>query len=170
MTLRDGRTALVRPITGEDGERLVRFHSTLSDRSIYQRYFAAHPRLSEAEVHRFTHVDHNAREAYVAVVDDEIVGVGRWDEVNPERAEVAFLITDAYQRLGLGSVLFALLGQAARSRGIKEFVAETLPQNRAMIKLFEDLGESCRKVNEEGTVFLSARLPDVAEGGLEVAK
>lgn len=167
IPLKDGREVVVRPITGGDSERLVRFHSSLSDRSIYQRYFAAHPRLSEAEVYRYTHVDHSAREAYVALQEDELVGVGRWERIDEESAEVAFLIADEYQGLGLGSVLFALLSQAARSRGIRQFVAEVLPQNRAMIRLFEDLGEDFRKRTEEGTVTLRVSLPDLAAGALE---
>ena len=167
VPLRDGRDVLVRPITAADSERLVRFHSTLSDRSIYQRYFAAHPTLSDKEVYRYTHVDHSAREAYVALDADAIVGVGRWEQIDGESAEVAFLVSDKYQGLGLGSVLFALLSQAARSRGIKQFVAEVLPQNRAMIRVFEELGEDLRKRTEEGTVTLRVTLPDLAEGALE---
>lgn len=164
--LRDGRAVVIRPITAADGDRLVRFHSTLSDRTIYQRYFAAHPRLTDADVYRFTHVDHAIREAYVGTVGDEIVGVGRWDRTSAEQAEVAFVITDSYQRVGLGSALFALLAQAARSFGIKEFVAEVLPQNRAMIKLFQDFGEAFTRVNDEGSSFISVRLPELADGGL----
>ena len=152
VPLRDGRVATIRPIAPSDAERLVRFHATLSDRSIYQRYFSAHPRLSEKEVARFTQVDHTHREAYIGVVDDEIIGVGRWDEVTSVSAEVAFLITDEFQGLGLGSVLFKLLAQAARGRGFNEFI--------------DDFGESISKVNEEGTVFLSTRLPELGEGGL----
>lgn len=167
ITLRDGREVQIRPITAADGERLVRFHSTLSDRTIYQRYFAAHPQLSASDVHKFTHVDHEHREAYVGLVDDEIVGVGRWDEISPTSAEVAFVITDAYQRQGLGSALFTLLAAAARGFGIEEFVAEVLPQNRAMIRLFQDFGEAFSRTNEEGSSFISVRLPDLQAGGLE---
>lgn len=167
VPLRDGRGVLVRPIAGSDSERLVDFHSTLSDRSIYQRYFAAHPTLSDQEVYRYTHVDHAAREAYVALDGDAIVGVGRWERIDDDSAEVAFLVADGYQGLGLGSVLFALLSQAARSRGIKQFVAEVLPQNRAMIRVFEDLGEDLRKRPEEGTITLRVTLPELAEGALE---
>ena len=153
-------------IAAADGERLVRFHATLSDRTIYQRYFAAHPRLSDADVHRFTHVDHELREAYIATSEGEIVGVGRWDRISDDQAEVAFVITDDYQRIGLGSALFALLAQAARGFGITEFVAEVLPQNRAMIKLFKDFGDAFARTDEQGSSFISVRLPDLSGGGL----
>lgn len=169
VTLRDGRNVTVRPITPDDAGRLVSFHSTLSDRTIYQRFFAAHPRLSDAEVHRFTTVDHVLREAYVATSADEIVAVGRWDAIDQEQAEVAFVITDAYQRQGIGSVLFSLLAQAARGHGITHFVAEVLPQNRAMIRLFEDFGETISRESEAGALFITVQLPDLAAGHLSVS-
>lgn len=166
VMLRDGRSVIIRPITAADGERLVRFHSTLSDRTIYQRYFAAHPRLTDADVYKFTHVDHALREAYVGTVGDEIVGVGRWDRISDDQAEVAFVISDAFQRVGLGSALFSLLAQAARGFGIREFVAEVLPQNRAMIRLFQDFGEAFSRVDEAGSSFISVQLPAASGGGL----
>ena len=170
VPLRDGRIVRVRPITAADGERLVRFHSTLSDRTIYQRYFAAHPRLTDSDVHRFTHVDHCDREAYVATVDEEIVAVGRWDRIDETQAEVAFVITDSYQRQGIGSLLFTLLATAARGFGISEFVAEVLPQNRAMIRLFQVFGEAFTRVNEEGSTFITVRLPEFEPGGLNACE
>ena len=170
VTLRNGMAVVVRSITAEDGERLVRFHNTLSDRTIYQRFFAAHPRLTEQEVHRFTHVDHADREAYVATVDGEIVAVSRWDRIDNKTAEVAFVVTDGFQRQGLGSVLFTMLAAAAKGFGISEFVAEVLPQNRAMLRLFQDFGEALSRETAEGSVFISVQLPDLGEGGLAASE
>ena len=94
----------------------------------------------------------------MAVFDDAIVGVGRWDAIDSTSAEVAFVISDAYQNQGLGSVLFSLLSQAAQARGISEFVAEALPQNRGMFRLFEVFGEAMKKTSAEGVVSMSVRL------------
>lgn len=169
-TLRDGREVTLRPISPADSDRLVRFHSTLSERSIYQRYFAPHPRLTEAEAHHYTNVDHQTREAVIAMHGQDLVAVGRWELVEPEAAEVAFLITDDFQRLGLGSVLFALLAQLARTKGISEFLAEVLPSNRAMLRLFEVFGEVVVKESAEGAVTLRVTLPELAAGTLEATE
>ena len=69
----------LRPIRPDDGQRLVSFHDHLSDRSCYLRFFSLHPHLSPDEVERFTHVDYEDRLALVAVLDDSIIGVGRYD-------------------------------------------------------------------------------------------
>jgi RimJ/RimL family protein N-acetyltransferase len=148
----------IRPISRKDVERLVAFHKSLSDRTIYQRFFAAHPTLTEKEVERFTHVDHVLREAYVAIADDQIVGVGRLDTIDEKKAEVAFVIQDSFQKQGLGSALFSLLAETAREAGIRTFVAEVLPQNRAMLRLFEVFGESIKKETEDGITHIEVNL------------
>lgn len=156
--LRSGRKVLIRPIAPSDAQMLFDFHETLSDRTIYMRHFSAHPHLSDAELQRFTNVDHIKREAYVAVDENRIIGVGRWDAIDSTAAEVAFVISDDYQHQGLGSVLFSLLAQAAQDYGITEFVAEVLPQNRAMMRLFEVFGESFERKFEDGVVTMSVKL------------
>lgn len=157
-TLRDGRRVLIRPISRNDADRLVKFHESLSDRTIYQRFFSAHPHLSDQEVARFTQVDHLLREAYVATENEDIVAVGRLDTIDSQSAEVAFVIRDDYQRQGLGSALFSLLAETAREQGIRKFVAEVLPQNRAMIRLFEVFGDSVKKETEDGVTHVEISL------------
>lgn len=166
LPLRDGQTVEVRPIEPSDAAALVDFHSTLSDRTIYLRYFAAHPVLTPEEVSRLTTVDHDRREAYVALQDRRIVGVGRWDAIDRDTAEVAFVISDSYQNLGLGSVLFTLLAQAAAQHGIRYFRAEVLPQNRGMIRLLDTFGESIQRVSDGGEVTVTVKLPALGEGQL----
>lgn len=141
VTLRDGTSVAVRPMHADDEERLVRFHRTLSGDTTYLRYFSPHPELSSDEVHRFTHVDHRDREAIVAIVDDEIVGVARFDRMQhgPD-AEAAFVVADAWQGRGLGSALFTCLAHRAVALGVERFTAETLPRNRRMLAVFTHAG------------------------------
>lgn len=129
--LRDGSVCHIRPIAGDDEQRLRDFHAQLSPQTIYYRYFAPYPELTEKDVHRFTHVDHDSRVAVVATVAGEIVGVGRYDKVSDTDAEVAFTVRDDYQGRGLGSVLLEHLAAAARERGVRRFVAEVLPRTGA---------------------------------------
>ena len=123
VAVRDGRTVRIRPITSDDGERLAAFHRSLSDETVYFRFFAPYPELTERDVERFTTVDHVDRVALVATVGGELVGVGRYDRVDATDAEVAFVIRDDHQGRGLGSVLLEHLAAAARDEGGLLFAA-----------------------------------------------
>jgi GNAT superfamily N-acetyltransferase len=141
VCLTDGTTVRVRAIRSDDGERLRAFHSRLSQESIVLRFFGPHPRLSEAEVERFTRVDGVDRVALVATRASEIVAVARYDRTaGSDEAEVAFVVEDALQGHGLGTILLQHLAGAARSRGIRWLVADTLSENFRMLKVFRDAG------------------------------
>ena len=154
VVLRDGGTAHLRPITGDDADALQRFHLAQSPESIYLRFFAPMPRLSERDLERFTHVDHHDRVALVAEIGDRIIGVGRYDRTGSDEAEVAFNVADSQQGRGLGSVLLEHLGAAARERGIHRFVAEVLPQNRKMVQVFRDAGYEVTHAYDDGVISL----------------
>lgn len=162
VTLRTGAMVTIRPIASDDSAALVHFHEQLSDRTIYYRHFAAKPHLSDADVERFTTVDHNEREAYVALSGSDIVGVGRWDHITPDLAEVAFVIRDDFQQLGLGTILFELLAQSASALGVKQFVADMLPQNRGMVRLMEEYGNVTSRTSADGVVEIVVDLRDFA--------
>lgn len=141
VTLLDGTDVRIRAMEPDDADRLLRFHATLSANTTHLRYFSVHPRLTDAEVERFTHVDHLRREALVAQVDDEIIAVGRFDRLGAEPdAEVAFVVSDVWQGHGLGTILLARLARRARAVGIHRLVADTLPHNRSMLDVFRHAG------------------------------
>ena len=135
--LTDGGTVHIRPITPDDGDRLTDLHGRLSDRTIYYRFFTPRPRLTPREVQRFTTVDYADRVALVAMLDDQLVGVARYDRLpGTWQAEVAFVVADEHQGRGVGTLLLEHLAAAARERGITAFFADTLPDNRAMQSVF----------------------------------
>ena len=137
----DGGTVHVRPITPDDAGRLIAFHQRQSPESIYFRFFSARPRLSAAEVRRLTTVDHHERMAFVALLDDELIGVGRYDALREsDDAEVAFFIDDAHHGRGLATILLEYLAAAARDNGIRTFFAHVLPSNRRMLSVFREAG------------------------------
>lgn len=137
----DGGSAHVRPITPDDADRLVAFHGRQSPESIYFRFFSARPKLSPADVRRFTEVDLHDRVAFVAIIGDDLVGVGRYDRYKAaDEAEVAFFIDDAHHGRGLATILLEYLAVAARENGITAFVASVLPTNRAMLSVFTQAG------------------------------
>ena len=132
------------PITPGDAAGLAAFHRSLSSRTVYFRFFAPYPELSEADLQRFTNVDYADRLALVATQGGELVGVGRYDRINDTEAEVAFTIRDEHQGRGLGSVLLEQLAAAAREQGIERFVAEVLPSNARMIGTFTEAAITSR--------------------------
>ena len=152
--LKDGGVAHVRPIRPQDAPALTAFHDAQSAESIYLRFFAPLPHLSEKDVARFTQVDYVNRVGLVATLRDDIVGVARYDRVQGASAEVAFNISDAHQGRGIGSVLLEHLAVAARERGITRFVAEVLPQNRKMMTVFTEAGYEVRHAYEDGVISL----------------
>ncbi|MFP5370000.1 MAG: N-acetyltransferase family protein, partial [Actinomycetes bacterium] len=109
----DGGTVHLRPIRPSDAEGLEGLMERSSDQTRYYRFFGPMKRLSERDLHRFTHVDHDARVAFVVLLGDQVVAVGRYDRLpGTTDAEVAFLVEDAHQGRGLGSVLLEHLAAA----------------------------------------------------------
>lgn len=163
VVLRDGGTARIRPITVEDADRLVSFYEQVSDESKYYRFFAPYPRLSAKDVHRFTHHDQVDRVGLAATVGGEFIATVRFDRIDSrgmsasapaDEAEVAFLVQDAHQGRGVASTLLEHIAAVARERGIRRFVAEVLPANTKMIKVFTDAGYQQKRSFEDGVVRL----------------
>ena len=141
VVLIDGRTVHIRPIAPADAPALLSFHAGLSDETVYLRFFSLQRSLTDAMVRRFTEVDHHDRVALVAELGDRLIGVGRYErQPGTDAAEVAFVVADAHQGRGVGTVLLEHLAAAARERGISRFVAETLPHNTRMLEVFRMAG------------------------------
>lgn len=171
VVLRDGSTTHVRPIRSEDADALQRFQMAQSERSTYLRFFAALERIPERLLTQLVTVDHVRRAALVAVrpgqgsdgaAGEDIVGVARYDVTDDQpgrrTAEVAFNIADALQGQGLGSVLLEHIAAAARERGVHRFIAEVLPQNRAMLGVFREAGYAVEQHLDDGVVTVSIDL------------
>ena len=79
LTLSDGAVLTVRPIEGDDVDRLRRMFYRLSPTTVYRRYFSPIPKPSTKMLHWLANVDHDCREALVALDGDEIVAVARYD-------------------------------------------------------------------------------------------
>jgi GNAT superfamily N-acetyltransferase len=153
--MRDDTEILIQPIAPSDGDRLIRFHEALSAETTRTRFFVLHPHLSTQEVSHFTHVDHQDREAFIALLGEDIIGVARFDRLpGSARAEVAFVVADRWQGLGLATRLFRSLADRAICVGIRQFLAETLAENRPMLALFDHTGTVTRRTTDHGVVEL----------------
>ncbi|GAA1634580.1 GNAT family N-acetyltransferase [Catellatospora bangladeshensis] len=157
VLLADGATVHLRQITPEDGEAVVAMHSRFSERTRYLRYFSPYPRIPARDLHRFVNVDHVDREAFVVAAGERLVAVGRYERLGEgaHEAEVAFVVEDAYQGRGVGSVLLEHLAAAAAEAGITRFVAEVLPENGAMLRVFTDAGYEVTRRYADGVVTLT---------------
>jgi acetyltransferase len=149
-TMKDGTPITIRPIRPEDEPPMVKFHETLSDRSVYLRYFCslslsrrvAHERLS-----RICFCDYDREMALVAERTDpvtgerQIMGVGRVNKLHAgNQAEVAVLVSDRFQKLGLGKELLRRVIEIARDEKLSSVSAEMLTDNIAMQVIIKHLG------------------------------
>jgi GNAT superfamily N-acetyltransferase len=154
VVLRDGRTCHVRPIRPDDSDRLVTFHSRLSAETIYFRFFAPYPELSDRDVARFVNVDYSDRVALVATAGGELIAVARFDRLNSRDAEVAFVVRDDHQGKGIGRELLTYVTYLARKSGLLGFTAQVLMENRQMLQLFEKMGFIIEKRADVGVYEL----------------
>ncbi len=155
-TAKNGETFTIRPIRPEDEPLIVRFHSTLSDRSVYFRYLQMlnlDQRVAHERLIRICFIDYDREIALVAVRDDEIAGVGRLHKSGDgEEAEFGLLISDAHQGKGLGSALLARLIDVAKAEGVKKITADIHGENSTMQAMVRKAGFKIRRDLGDPTV------------------
>lgn len=157
MVLADGEPVHIRPIVPDDRDAITALHGRQSPETIYFRFFGPMAVLSPRLLERFVNVDYVNRLALVAELGDDIIAVGRYERLpssadSGDEAEVAFLVDDAHQGRGLGTVLLEHLAVAAREAGITKFVADTLPTNRRMLGVFHAAGFGEQRTFADGVV------------------
>jgi GNAT superfamily N-acetyltransferase len=161
-TLRDGRRVEIRALRPDDRADLIAAVARSSGQSLYRRFFAVKRSFTASEIDYFLNVDFVDHVALVAVVDESgrpvLAGGGRYIVVQPGKAEVAFAVVDQYQGQGLGAALMHHLATIARGAGLKELIAEVLPDNSPMLKVFEKSGLPLRMKREPQAVHVALRL------------
>lgn len=160
--LRDGRRVEIRALKSDDRSDFLAAIDRTSAGSLYRRFFSVRRYFTPQEVAFFLNVDFVSQVALVAVVEEAgreaIVGAGRYIVTQPNRAELAFAVIDQYQRLGIGKALMRHLAQIAREAGLEEVHAEVLPDNIAMLKVFEESGHSITTRRGRSVVDVTLRL------------
>ncbi|MGZ4280589.1 MAG: bifunctional acetate--CoA ligase family protein/GNAT family N-acetyltransferase [Gaiellaceae bacterium] len=152
VILRDGSTLRLQAPVAADAEALEAFFSGLSERSFYQRFHGIR-RVERALVEHFLDPDWHERGALVGVAADEIVAVAEYLRLRDETtAEVAFAVADELQGRGIGTRLLEQLAERAAATGIERFVAEVLPGNAAMLRVFRDAGFEVVRELEGGEI------------------
>jgi RimJ/RimL family protein N-acetyltransferase len=134
-----------------DGEALRRLFFRLSPATLYRRFHSPIIRPEQAHPDRLLDVDHHDREAVVAVMDGEIVGVARyakWPATN--QADVAVVVADGWQRQGLAIRMLSSLETLARSAGINTFTASVQADNQPALRLVRRFNPSARATFSDG--------------------
>jgi GNAT superfamily N-acetyltransferase len=148
------KEVLIRPISPDDKAELAAAFDRLSPESRYRRFFAPLERLSTRDLAYLTEVDHHDHEAVVAVEPGSarIVGVARYvrDE-DPAEAEVAVVVADPWQGLGVGSALLERLVERAREEDIRQFVAIVLSDNADALELFRSMAPDSSWIRRTGS-------------------
>jgi acetyltransferase len=162
--MKDGSPVTFRPIRPEDEPQMVKFHETLSDRSVYLRYFGTlslKTRIAHERLVRICFGDYDRELALVAEVNGtdgpEIIGVGRMNRIyGTDEADVAVLVTDAYQNRGLGEELLRRVIRVAKEEGVGAVSADMMPDNVSMSAICKRLGFDVKMA--DGFSSLHARL------------
>lgn len=154
VRLRSGEVMSIRPIRPDDEQKMLRFHQTLSESSVYSRYFGVmklETRTAHERLARICSSDADRRLVLVAERppresgSGEIGAVARLVRIAGDRdAEFALLVSDALQGQGLGRALLIRLVAVARDWDVEHIVAEILPDNERMRALCASLGFSFR--------------------------
>ena len=147
-TLKNGMQVTVRAIKPADRDNFQAAFNELDERSIYLRFFTDNKSFSDKEMNDAVDVDFVKIVALVTCIkdqdDEKIIGGGRFfvygDAKPPEKAEVAFMVSNDYQSLGIGGMMFSHLAGIAREMGIKAFYAEVMAGNTGMLTVFKRSG------------------------------
>lgn len=167
-TLKEGTPVTIRPISPEDEPLIVDFHETLSEESVYLRY--AHMmklsrRVDHSRLTRICFIDYDQEMALVADYRNsdsgkhQILGVGRLSKLHGTAdAEFAMLVSDRYQRQGLGSELMRQLCEVGRQEGLKRIIGHILPDNRGMQHICERQGFALYRDTDDDMVYVELTL------------
>ena len=148
--LKDGAPVTIRPIRPEDEPLVVKFHESLSEETVYQRYFSS-LKLTERIAHeRLTRICFNDYDREIALVverkgtkadDNQILGIGRLSKLRGRNeAEFSLLVSDRWQRQGLGTELLKELVQIARAEKLSRVSAVIMATNRSMQHVAQKAG------------------------------
>lgn len=146
---KDGTPVTIRPIRPEDEPLMVQFHHTLSERSVYLRYFCSLSLSTRVEHERLVRICFASYDRGFALVADrknpetgqhEVLGVGRFSAINRFEAEAAVLVSDQWQGRGLGTELLSRVARVAREEQMRRLSGEILRDNLATQAIFKKVG------------------------------
>jgi len=150
--LRDGLPITLRLLRPDDTERIKAFFYRLSPESIFYRVLQYRTSITDEEARQLCDVDGVARVAIAAIYLDngaeQIIGVARYgllDPAQPDKAEAAVIVEDAFQGRGLGKLLVKRLVEYALAHGVHRFVATIHVNNAKILRFIQRSGLSVKR-------------------------
>jgi RimJ/RimL family protein N-acetyltransferase len=167
VTLNDGTEVTIRPIRPDDAPRLQATFHRLSPETIFYRFLGQPKDLPDEQAHRLANVDYDSHMAFVAVMDDEVIGVARYAEPNWGEdgvAEAGVIVEDAYQSKGLGTMLLKRLIDYGLEHGIHTFAATIHHSNQKILRFLRYSGLPVERRLDGGLWEVKVRLRDLEVG------
>jgi acyl-CoA synthetase (NDP forming)/GNAT superfamily N-acetyltransferase len=156
--LTDGTTIEIREASPRDRDAVHRLHTSLSPQSRYLRFFSSNPAVAEQIADRICRPPGPDHAALLAVLHGTVIGAAGYERPRSGGdAELAMAVADHMHHRGVGTLLLEHLGALARRRGIREFNADTLADNHAMLRLLADAGLPVRRHMTHGVI--ESRIP-----------
>lgn len=165
-TTRSGLSILLRPVKIGDEPLMKDFFYALSNESMYRRFMSARMDMPHERLQEFGIVDYGSSMMILAIVEGDrketVAAIGQY-EINEKMltAEVALVVRDEYQNMGVGHDLLTYLTRLARRRGLLGFTAEVLVENKPMLNLFKNMGFDTEKRREEGVYEMRMTFRDL---------
>jgi acyl-CoA hydrolase/GNAT superfamily N-acetyltransferase len=164
-TFKGGVEVFFRPIKPSDEEEMRRLFYRFSDQSVYYRYFAPIKTMPHAVMQDYVNVDFSRTMSIVGIRveggKEHIIAEGRYvSDGGSQFADLAFVVDEDYQRMGIASYLYRLLIRIAKENDIKGFTADVLASNRPMIKVFQTGDEEITSKVEDDVYRLTIRFVD----------
>ncbi len=164
--LKDGTRVRIRGVRADDKKRISEAFRNLENESIYKRFFQYKKALSDEELKAATEVDFENEVALMVTIGEKeaetIIGAARYvafDAASAQRsAEVAFVVEEDYQGLGIASMTLRHLAGIAKDRGVTQLHAEVLQENKGMLAVFERSGFPMKQEYAEGIVHVTLSL------------
>jgi GNAT superfamily N-acetyltransferase len=161
--LRNGTPILIRAISPDDKQRLVRHFQGLSSQSVYYRFFGLKHSLSDDDLRQLTELDFVNHVGLAATMEGDegelFIGVGRYIRTEGHTcAEIAFAVLDEYQSHGIGTLLLKHLARIAQMNRITRFSADVLGSNHLMLEVFSNSGFRKNESYESGVVRQSLEI------------
>jgi acyl-CoA hydrolase/RimJ/RimL family protein N-acetyltransferase len=174
LELKNGKTAEFRPLLPSDEIAYRNFFYSLQEKTIYMRFFYRMRSFSHEVVQKhWASVDYHKNMSLVGLVQKgghkEIIAIGTYAFVREQVAEIAFVVREDYQGMGIASYLLAALEQIARENNYTQFIASVLRENRAMIRVFKKRYPNLKITAQSGNeVFIEMDLSDAKNIALNI--
>lgn len=154
-TTRAGVRLLLRPVKISDEPLLRDFFYSLSDETMYQRFFSVRKDVPHEVLQKFTAIDYTEKTIILAIIDREgkqmVSGIGQYSlNRDMHTAEIALVVLDQCQNRGVGAELLSYLTYLAKKQGLLGFTAEVMAGNDPVFRLFRKMGFDVEKRNESG--------------------